>query len=132
MRPALINFSAGLFYILKEREVRELRILKFIVDKQIIKQDPSCDFSGLIPGTEGYLKAEFSFSKEWKDCPKVARFFSRMGKEYPPQALTDGKSCIIPAEALKKKAFGIQVIGKKDGLKITTDKIVVIQNGGKK
>ena len=42
-----------------------MRILKFVVENQKIKQDPSCDFSGLVAGTEGYLKAEFVFSKEW-------------------------------------------------------------------
>ena len=39
-----------------------MRTLKFIVEGQIIKQDPSCDFTNLVPGTEGYLRAEFSFS----------------------------------------------------------------------
>lgn len=28
-----------------------MRTLKFIVEGQAIKQDPNCDFSGLIPGT---------------------------------------------------------------------------------
>ena len=41
-----------------------MRTLKFIVNGQIIKQDPKCDFSNLIPASEGYLVAEFSFSKE--------------------------------------------------------------------
>lgn len=108
-----------------------MRTLKFIVDKQIIKQDPKCDFSGLIPGTEGYLQAEFSFSSEWKDCVKVAGFFSPMGKEYPPQILEDGKTCMIPPEALKGRVFKVQVKGKKDDLKLTTNKVAVCQNGGK-
>lgn len=108
-----------------------MRTLKFIVDKQIIKQDPDCDFSGLVPGTEGYLQVEFDFSSEWRDCVKVAAFWSRMGDvEYQPQKLEDGKTCVIPAEALKRRAFGIQVIGKKKDLKLTTNMVVVIQNGG--
>lgn len=108
-----------------------MRTLRFIVDKQIIKPDPKCDFSGLIPGTEGYLQAEFSFSSEWKGCVKVAAFYSRMGKEYPPQVLDENNRCMIPAEATAKSIFGIRVIGKKDNLKITTDKTIVYQNGGK-
>lgn len=108
-----------------------MRTLRFIVDKQIIKRDPNCDFNDLIPGTEGYLKAEFSFSSEWKDCVKVAAFWSAMGKEYPPQLLKDGKTCMIPAEALVKKTFKVQVIGKREGFKLTTNKVVVNQNGGK-
>lgn len=109
-----------------------MRTLKFIVDKQIIKQDPNCDFSNLIPGTKGYLQAEFSFSPEWKDCVKVAAFYSPMGKEYPPQVLRHGSACMIPEEALVGSAFKIRVLGKKEGFKITTDKIVVLQKGSVK
>ena len=110
-----------------------MRTLKFIVNKQIITLDPSCDLSGLIPGSEGYLRAEFSFSSEWKNCVKVAAFYSFLGKEYQPQLLEDGKTCMITAEALKGRRFKVQVIGKdidKD-LKITTNKVTVCQNGGK-
>lgn len=108
-----------------------MRTLKFIVNKQDIKEDPNCDFTGLVPGTEGYLQAEFSFSKEWDGCTKVAGFYSRMGKEYPPQVLEDGKTCMIPAKALKGQVFGVRVVGKKDGLRMITNKVLVLQNGGK-
>lgn len=108
-----------------------MRTLKFIVDKQIIKRDPNCDFKNLVPGTEGYLQAEFSFSPEWQGCKKVAAFFSPMGAEYPPQVLEDGKTCMIPSEALEGRRFKIQVLGKKDGFKLTTNKVTVSQNGGK-
>ena len=108
-----------------------MRTLKFLVDKQIIKQDPSCDFDGLVPGTEGYLQSQFSFSPEWNGCAKVAAFWSVMGKEYPPQLLTDGATCIIPVEALKKQKFAVQVMGRRDDFKIITNKVTVSQNGGK-
>lgn len=108
-----------------------MRILKFIVDNQIIRPDPKCDFSGLVPGTKGYLQAEFSFSPEWRGCTKVAAFWSAMGREYPPQILEDGKTCIIPEEALKRRTFRVQVIGKNSEVQLTTNKAVVNQNGGK-
>ena len=108
-----------------------MRTLKFIVDGQLVKQDPDCDFSGLIPGTEGYLKAEFSFSPEWRDCGKVAGFYSIMGKEYPAQVLTDGRSCYIPKEALEHRSFKVQVLGKNPKMKIITNKVLVNQNGGR-
>ena len=107
-----------------------MRILKFIVDNQIIKQDPDCDFSNLVPGTEEYLQAEFSFSQEWKGCVKVAAFWSALGREYEPQVIKDGKTCIIPSEALKRRAFKIQVIGKNKNIKLTTNKLRIVQNGG--
>lgn len=109
-----------------------MRILRFIVDGQSITQDPTCDFSGLIPGSKGYLRAEFSFSSDWNNCAKVAAFYSPMGREYPPQILKDGKSCVIPAEALEKQVFKIKVLGKRgDGFEIPTNKLTVCQDGGK-
>ena len=108
-----------------------MRTLKFIVNKQIITLDPKCDLSDLIPGSEGYLQAEFSFSSEWKNCVKVAAFYSFLGKEYQPQLLKDGRTCMIPAEALRGRRFKVQVIGKNEDAKITTNKVTVCQNGGK-
>lgn len=107
-----------------------MRTLKFIVNDQIITEDPNCDFNGLVPGTEGYLKAEFSFSSEWNGTVKVASFYSQMGTEYPPKILEDGRTCIIPAEALKRRVFKVKVLGKRNGLKIETNRVVVRQNGG--
>ena len=106
-----------------------MRVLKFLVEGQIIRPDPSCDFSGLVPGTQGYLQAEFEFSKEWKGCLKVAEFHC-LGNECPPQVLEDGKNCIIPAEALVGRNFSIKIWGKRNGFKITTDTVRVSQNGG--
>ena len=109
-----------------------MRTLKFIVDGQIIRKDPDCDFSNLVPGTEGYLCAQFSFSREWEGCAKVASFWSAMGKEYEPQVLTDGVTCTIPAEALERYSYDIRVIEKKKDYKISTNKVTVIQDGGNK
>lgn len=104
-----------------------MRTLKFIVEAQTIRQDPNCDFSGLVPGSEGYLKAEFTFSKDWSGCRKVAAFYSNLGREYEPQILNNGDSCMIPSEALQRSIFKMQVIGKKDGYRICTNKLTVVQ-----
>jgi hypothetical protein len=107
-----------------------MRTLKFIIDGQIITPDPNCDFSGLVPGTEGYIQASFSFSSEWKGCAKVAGFYSMMGEEYEPQNISDGQTCMIPPEALARQKFKIRVIGRRrDGLKLTTNKATVSQRG---
>ena len=106
-----------------------MRKLKFIVDNQIIKQDPDSNFNDLVPGTEGYLRVEFSFSPEWNGFSKSVAFSSPMGKKYSTEILRDGKSCAVPIEALKRRSFKIQVIGEKSRLKITTNKMAVSQNG---
>lgn len=47
-----------------------MRTLKFIVEAQNIKEDPNCDFSGLVKGTKGYLYAEFIFRKSTWDVER--------------------------------------------------------------
>lgn len=108
-----------------------MRTLKFIVDGQSIFPDPNCDFSNLVPGTKGYLQAEFKFSKEWAGTDKVAGFYSVLGREFPPQVISASNICPIPEEATKGEKFKIQVFGLKGAdFKIQTDKVVVCQNGG--
>lgn len=104
-----------------------MRTLKFIIEGQTIRQDPKCNFAGLVPGSGGYLQAEFAFSKEWVNSPKVVAFYSRLGKEYTPQPLNDGRTCLIPSEALEKRIFKLQVLG-RNGLK--TNKLEIDQKGG--
>ena len=109
-----------------------MRTLKFIVEGQIIKQDPNCDFSGLIPGTDGYLQAEFTFTTtDWHPLIKAVGFYSMMGREYDAQLLDENNRCMIPAEACEKQNFKLKVVGKgTNGFKLTTNKFTVSQNGG--
>lgn len=109
-----------------------MRTLRFIVDGQIIKQDPNCNFEGLVPGSEGYLAAEFILSPEWHGCDIVAGFYSNLGKEYPPQVLTTNNKCFIPAEALEKRVFKVRLFGKNGAVRLITNKVAVRQNGGNK
>lgn len=109
-----------------------MRTLEFIVDGQILKSDPNCDFSNLVAGTRGYLRARFHFSPEWKNCIKVASFYSPTGDEYPPQILHDGATCMIPDEACAKRRFKVGIIGKRGDSRLITNTISVVQNGGSK
>ena len=108
-----------------------MRTLKFIVNNQIITKDPNCNFDGLVPGTSDYVQAEFQFSSEWNGYAKVVSFESILGKEYEPQILQDGKTCMIPEEALARRSFKMRVAGKKEKSKLITNKIIIEQNGGR-
>lgn len=109
-----------------------MRILRFIVEGQIIKPDPTCDFGNLIPGIESFIQAQFSFSKEWNNCVKVAAFYSMIGTEYAPQPIKEDMTCMIPVDATKRHRFKIQIIGhnKKENSKLCTNKVIVEQGGG--
>lgn len=108
-----------------------MKTLKFIVNGQSITLDPECDVNSLVPGTNGFVRAKFTFSPEWDRCIKVAAFYSNLGTEYPPQALKNGEVCDIPAEALKKSIFKVKVFGKKNDYTICTNKVTVHQKGGR-
>ena len=110
-----------------------MRVLTFIVDGQVLKPDPDCDFSGLFPGREDRIEAEFIFSSEWDSMIKVAAFWSMLGKEYPPQVLDNTDACVIPQEAISKPVFKVQVIGKGRGKEpIRTNAVSIYQRGGAK
>ena len=111
---------------------KDCKIIRFIVDGQLITLDPTCEIGDLVPGTEKYVRADFLFSSEWREYVKVVGFYSSLGREYEPQVLKDGRSCWIPAEALKKRVFKVSVLGKKADSKIVTNKLAVRQNGGRK
>lgn len=102
------------------------RTLKFAVDRQIISKCQDCDFSGIVKGSEGYLKAMFVFSREWYGC-KVAASFWCGGTEYAVP-VKNGE-CVIPSEALTGDQFYVSLMGVKEGYKITTNKLKVPQEG---
>lgn len=109
-----------------------MRTLKFFVNGEVIKQDPSCDFSGLFSDKDSGVCAEFIFSSEWNDTIKVAAFWSMLDREYEPQALDDKNACVIPSEAFTRASFKIQVLGIGGRERLTTNKLVVLQTGGKR
>ena len=108
-----------------------MRVLKFIVNGPTIRQDPSCDFDGLFPAPGQEIAAEFAFSSEWLNIPKVAAFYSMLDKEYPPQIIDDECRCVIPSEALNRPTFKLQLLGNNRGRIISTNKLTVYQKGGK-
>ncbi len=106
-----------------------MRTLKFVVEGQSIKKKSDCDFSGLVSGSENYLKAKFLFSVEWHGCKKAASFWLGSGetaKEYAV-LLDDFDSCMIPSEVLTAEQFKVSVTGVKKLYKITTNQTKVRQ-----
>lgn len=102
-----------------------MRILQFVADGQRLKKKTDCDFSGLVAGSEGYLRAEFTFSDEWNDCKKAASFW--VGDKEYAELLDDNNSCVIPADALVGSLFEVSVVGVKPKYKINSTKTKVRQ-----
>lgn len=102
-----------------------MRTLKFIADAQKLMPDSSCDFSGLVKGSKGYLQAEFSFSEDYAGCGKIA-VFRNQGEEFPMRLEND--SCMIPEEALTWRTFQVCVVGVREGYRIRTNYVEVRQD----
>lgn len=104
-----------------------MRILELNVTKQRLKKKPGCDFSGLVAGSVGYLKAAFRFSdNEWSKCTtKIARFW--IGDKEYAERLDNANECMIPSEVLVGDRFEISLIGVAPDYKIETNKIRVRQ-----
>lgn len=109
-----------------------MRTLSFFVDGETIKQDPDCDFSGLFLDKNSEICAKFIFSSEWKDTIKVVAFWSMLDQEYEPQPLDSKNLCVIPKEALGRASFKIQVLGIRGSERLTTNKLVILQTGGRR
>lgn len=107
--------------------VRTQRILEFDVKKQRLRKRMSCDFTGIVAGSVGYLRAKFYLSpEEWEDCTvKVARFW--LGDTESSVKLDANDSCDIPPEVLTGEKFAVSVLGKSLGYQIETNKIKVKQ-----
>lgn len=103
-----------------------MRILKFNINGQRIDTDPECDFSGLVSGTKGYLKAMFTFSNEWHNCAIKAVFCSEED-EYPVPITIVKSLCTIPEEVLVGTSFTVYLVGEKNDYRICTNRIRVRQ-----
>ena len=100
----------------------------FMVSGQRIKQDPDSDFSGIFPGSEGYLKARFLFDREWNGMVKVAEF-RRFISEDPVSVPIRNGECMVPAKVTVGKSWYVKVIGKRGDVIIPTENCRVRQEG---
>ena len=104
-----------------------MRSLRFDVNGQKLTCAPGCDFSGLVRGTSGYLRAAFATDGAWSGCKRAAAFYTVTGKEHA-RPVIDGE-CEIPAEVLGGPVFGVRLVGMREDYKITTNIVYIEQEG---
>ena len=102
-----------------------MRTLEFTVDGQRLKKKSDCDFSGIVAGSAGYLRAKFYFSEEWVGLKKAASFW-RDEEEFA--ALLDKEdACLIDSNVLTYGHFSVSVSGVKHDFKIRSNRVKVRQ-----
>ena len=96
------------------------RVLEFDVDMQRITKNRDCDFSHIVAGSVGYLKAKFNFSdSQWKACKKAASFW--LNGEESAVLLDESDMCPIPSEVLVGKKFYVSLTIAHNGIQFTTN-----------
>lgn len=93
-----------------------MRILEFDVIKQRLRKNRDCDFSGLVAGSVGYLKAKFNFSPEWDGCKKAASFKLKDPNRVFElgELIGEDNTCNIPSDILLSREFYVSVKGVND------------------
>ena len=104
-----------------------MRVLRFDINRQLLKPAQECDFSGIVRGTAGYLYARFDFDSEWNGCKKAASFFAVDGQERAVPIING--MCEIPPETLGGRFFEVSIKGVRKDFVITTNRLVVRQEG---
>ena len=91
-----------------------MRTLEFRADRQKLLKNPGCDFSEIVAGSTGYLRAKFYFSEEWEGTMKAASFYGEDYENEYAALLDENDECVIPSEVLTGKYFKVSVLGAKE------------------
>lgn len=103
-----------------------MRVLEFEIKGQRLLKKRTCNFSGLIAGSVGYLYAKFDFPEEWSDCTvKIARFW--IGEEEHAVTLDKDNCCQVPSKVVGNESFEVSVLGACSSYRIKTNKIKIRQ-----
>ena len=104
-----------------------MRILEFTVRKQRLLKKLSCDFTGLVAGSRGYLKAKFDFlCGDWDTYDiKIASFW--MGDKESAVRIDESGMCDIPPEVLAGEEVRVYLIGANEVCKIETNEVYIRQ-----
>lgn len=103
-----------------------MRTLHFIISGQDLSK--SGDFFNIVRGTKGYLRCQFAFGgTDWIGCKAVAIFEAKK-KEYPVVIDRNG-SCMIPNQVTDYDIIKLRIVGAKNNYRITTNKILISQEG---
>lgn len=105
-----------------------MRILEFDVNGQSLIKSKNCNFSGIVPGSDGYLKSHFTFSNDWAGTVKVAEFRTHASSE-PVSVPIINNECMVPADVTGGDRWYVKVIGKRGDVLIPTGNCRVRQEG---
>lgn len=106
-----------------------MRDLSFNVKGQKLSKDSACSFNNIVAGSKNYYNAIFNTNSDWDGLTCIAKFESGDVVNYLP---IKNRRCVIPESITNKLEYYVSLIGIKGNMKITTNKIRIVQidNGG--
>lgn len=103
-----------------------MRTLEFNVNGQRLSK--TGNFSGIVRGSTNYLKCAFNFTdSDWNKC-KIGIVFEYRGIEHVV-IMGNDRAVVVPPDISDKKSFRVRVVGIKDNYKLSTNKVLVNQEG---
>lgn len=102
-----------------------MRTLQFNVNGQKLSKDG--DFSEIVKGSKQYLKCQFDFSEDWHGYKLIAVFVK--DEKEAPVLIERDRTCLVPDEVTDDAFFKLWILGAKGSSRITTNKILIEQEG---
>lgn len=100
-----------------------MRKLRFMAEGMALSRvSPT---TGIVAGSEGYLRAEFDLSEDYEGCRVYATFRGDSGGEWA-ERVVDG-SCGVPTEVTGGRAWGVSLTAVSDGFRLDTNEVTVRQ-----
>lgn len=103
-----------------------MRKLQFSINGQ--KLSKSGDMSHIVRGSKGYLLCSFIFDSEDWTGYKIAAVFEVQDEEYAVPVSSSGE-CLVPDEVTDSSYFKLRLVGKKNDLMLTTNRVLISQEG---
>lgn len=101
-----------------------MRVLSIMVDGQTLS--PINDLSGIVAGSKGYLKCQFTFKdSNWSSMKKIAVFDN--GDKEEAVVLDKAGCCEVPDIITDKTFFRICLVGVNKNKRIKTERLLINQ-----
>ena len=112
-----------------------MKDLHFNVEGQRLTKANDEDFKGIVSKSKGYLRCMFNFDDEWTGTKRAAIFSTTRSKlpMYPTSNYAsavmriDNVSCKVPDVVTDGNVFYVKIFGKKTGLELETNWIMIEQ-----
>lgn len=104
-----------------------MRDLVFDINGQVLSKSPTCDFSGIVRGSRGYLRCKFNFSNDWNGYDKAIEFQTKDDNEF---FLMNGNTIFVPDKIANSWYFKIKLYAVESKSPVFPTNTVMVKQRG--